>query len=202
MLKFYVYAYLRSVTSSTGIAGSPYYIGKGSGNRAIKQHTNIKTPDNRRDIVYIECNLTNVGALAIERRLIRWYGRVDNNTGILRNLTDGGEGAIGKKTSEHTKNLLRQHFTGRPRKKSTYIKTEIWHNTNWAFEKTENMKKHQSKISTGSGNGNAKLNELDVINIRKLIHSESKSNIELAILYNVSTQTISHIRNYRSWKHI
>lgn len=104
MLHFYVYAYLRDKDSQTAKAGTPYYIGKGSGKRAWSHCKNDSThpPSDKSHIVILENNLTNIGAFAIERKLIRWYGRIDNNTGILRNKTDGGEGTAGYKQSpEH-----------------------------------------------------------------------------------------------------
>jgi len=93
---YYVYAYLRSKDSKTAKAGTPYYIGKGKENRAwSKQHT-INLPTDISMIVLLETGLTDIGALALERRLIRWWGRKDLNSGILRNLTDGGEGGSGR----------------------------------------------------------------------------------------------------------
>lgn len=111
---YYVYAYV-SKTS-----GLPYYIGKGKGRRAyVKNGRAVLPPDNKALIIFMETNLTEIGAYALERRYIQWYGRRDNNTGILLNRTEGGEyiangGARkNRKHSEETKLKMSKAAKGR-----------------------------------------------------------------------------------------
>jgi len=64
-LGFYVYAYLRH-------DNTPYYIGKGFANRAwSKGKGEIHPPTNLSKIIIVEHRLTEIGALALERFLIR-----------------------------------------------------------------------------------------------------------------------------------
>ena len=107
-LEYYVYAYLRSKDSDIAKKGTPYYIGKGKGNRAWCRSghlkNNVNVPSDKTYIVILESSLTEIGAYALERRLIRWYGKKIEG-GILRNICDGGEGSLGPITEQHRKNI-------------------------------------------------------------------------------------------------
>lgn len=114
---YYVYAYINSKT------GQPYYIGKGKGDRAFQSHGFINIPPNKSNIIFMETNLTEIGAFALERRYINWYGRKIDKSGILLNILEGGNGAslcgelngmYGRNHNENTrKKMSNNHWTKR-----------------------------------------------------------------------------------------
>lgn len=112
-LIYYVYAYVRQTDSATAKAGTPYYIGKGKDNRAYGKHGKLPVPNDKSRIIIMETNLSELGAFALERRYINWWGRKDLSTGILYNRTDGGEGTSGCILSEETKQKMSLASTGR-----------------------------------------------------------------------------------------
>ena len=93
---FYVYAYLRQ-------DGTPYYIGKGKGTRAWSVQHSVNLPNNKDNIVILKESLDEENAFLMETNYILLYGRKDISTGILRNKTNGGDGAAGATRSAKTR---------------------------------------------------------------------------------------------------
>jgi hypothetical protein len=106
--EFYVYALENPIT------GLPFYVGKGKGNRAYHHSVEIyrKPTHNQNNhklntirkiieagyevaVKFIDTNLTEEIAFELEMFMIDMLGRKDTKTGILTNLTDGGEGLSG-----------------------------------------------------------------------------------------------------------
>ena len=110
---YYIYAYIRKSN------GTPYYIGKGLGRRAYQKTHNVSVPKDKSKIIILETNLTEIGAIALERRYIRWWGRKDLSTGILLNRTNGGEGNSGLLFTEEHKRKISESNQG---KHSTLVK--------------------------------------------------------------------------------
>jgi hypothetical protein len=109
---YYTYAYLREDKT-------PYYIGKGKGNRVNETRGRPcnKPPKDR--ILILKDNLTEEEAFKHEIYMISIFGRKDIKTGILHNKTDGGDGASGAIISQETKEKLRLSNIGKKRSDET-----------------------------------------------------------------------------------
>jgi hypothetical protein len=104
MNNYYTYAYLREDKT-------PYYIGKGKGFRLYVKKRIVPLPSKDR-IIYLKRNLTEQEAIEHEVYMIAVFGRKDTGTGILRNLTDGGEGTSGRIVSEEQKEIQSLKMSG------------------------------------------------------------------------------------------
>lgn len=132
MNTFYVYQ-LRLANSE-----HPFYIGKGVGTRCNShlKYFSLKSINRKNGIIKsakakgievkvekLHENLAENDALEIEKTLISRYGRLDKGTGILANMTDGGDGVrgnngalnsmYGRKHREESKALMSKSKVGR-----------------------------------------------------------------------------------------
>ena len=133
--EYYTYAYLREDRT-------PYYIGKGKGDRVYKKGKGeVKPPKDQSRILFLKQNLTEEEAFKHEVYMIAVLGRKDLGTGILRNKTDGGDGPSGVIRSEETR-----------RKYSEAKKGES--NPNYGKSHSEETRRKLSEARKGESNPN------------------------------------------------
>ena len=157
---YYTYAYLREDKT-------PYYIGKGKGNRAYRRRkTDIKPPKDKSRILILKQNLTEQEAFRHEVYMIAVFGRKDLGTGILHNRTDGGEGISGLVHTEETRRKMSEARKGKPsseetKKKLSEVKKNVY--IPWNKGKKTNSQNASKKYKIKFNNGN----EIIISNLSK-----------------------------------
>ena len=141
---YYTYVYLRADRT-------PYYIGKGRGKRIYSKARGIKAPKNESLILFLKKNLTEAEAFKHEIYMIFVLGRKDLGTGILRNLTEGGDGPSGAVRNNETRKKLSAAKSG---EKNPQFGRIGENSPNYGIRRTEAQKKANSERMSGEKNPN------------------------------------------------
>jgi hypothetical protein len=120
----YVYQHIRKDTNQ------PFYIGIGSdlnfyrANKFSERNEIWERIKNKTEILVeiLHDNIEWEDACVIEIELIKKYGRINNKTGILSNMTDGGEGTLNRVINEETRYLLGNGNRGKKRTEESKLK--------------------------------------------------------------------------------
>jgi len=150
--------------------GTPFYVGKGKGKRMyihlkknddknkLKQNiiNKIRRNGNEPITITVVNDLTEDKAYEIEKSLITHYGRRNIGTGILSNLTDGGEGVSGWTHSLETKRRLSKTSTNNKNalghKVTDEVKLKI-SESNKGLKRSDEVKLKMSAVHKGELNG-------------------------------------------------
>jgi hypothetical protein len=211
MNNFYVYSLIDPKDLSV------YYIGKSKIDRRIERHfypcnlnkSKYKYNPHKVNLIkkrkesgfevenyftQIAKNLSENKANELEKFLIREIGKEN-----LTNLTDGGEGKAGFSHSQKTKDKISESLLGRSRSKE--LKEKIS-----KAQKGRNLPKEQKdkirKTSLENRDGNYKLTEEKVSEIKWLLQNTDYYHTEICKVYNVSNHTIGDISRGNTWTNI
>ena len=143
--RFYTYAYLREDKT-------PYYIGKGTGDRIYSTNRRNNPPKDKSRIIFLKQNLTEEEAFRHEIYMIAVFGRKDLGNGILHNRTDGGEGSSGWVPSEETRRKISEASKGNTYMLGKTLSEETkrkMSETRKGKTHSEETKKKQSEVKKG-----------------------------------------------------
>lgn len=178
---------------------------------AISKKHKIAVPKDTSRIVFLEKNLTEIGAYVLERRYIRWYGSKDNKTGILRNKTDGGEGtsglcdklhyAYGKKLSKEKREYLSRINTGKTIPKHVRKKISDTSRRTYTEERRKQLKERMSgpdNPTYGRSRTEEEKQKLRVANPKKPIKCDQTqqtflSQVEAGKIMNIKQSDINNV---------
>lgn len=95
----------------------PFYVGKGTGRRIVSSDNRnyhwLNIADKHECYAkIIKGNMTGDESIILEKEEILKYGRLDNNTGILVNMTDGGDGLCGRIMPDEEKAMRSDNMSG------------------------------------------------------------------------------------------
>jgi hypothetical protein len=177
---FYVYLLIDPKTNL------PFYVGKGKGDRAkvhfrpsnLKQNTlknnKIKSmlSENVEPIIQIIArNLTEQEAWSLEVSTIKKYGRIDLNSGILCNHTDGGDGPANRKAWNRGKSfsIETRRKMSASRKNSKITKEQMLKNINKMIALNTGRKRpeHSKFLKENNPNKNKVVNESPLLWVNK-----------------------------------
>jgi len=171
--RFYTYAYLREDRT-------PYYIGKGKGNRVYRKYKGeIKLPKDKSKIIFLKQNITEEEAFKHEIYMIAVFGRKDLGTGILRNKTDGGEGSSGLKMSNESKQKMSKIHKGKTlseKHKQILTKYRIKKHSKETIEKLRKSK-IGNKWNVGRELSEEHKDKIRQANVGKVLSEETKIKI-------------------------
>ena len=144
----------------------------------------IKIELNDNSILFCCEDLTWEEACNKEKEFIKLYGRKDTKTGILSNLTNGGEGTYGHILNEKSKKIISTKLKGRKLNIETCIKMSNSKIGNVPSNKGIKMSDEQ-KIKIGLSNKNKKKPTI------KCLYCDKIRSIRLSYLFkkNIKNQT-------------
>lgn len=221
MNDYYVYIYLDPRKPGKYKYGEykfdyePFYVGKGKGRRYIvkqgrteyfkRKLNKIKKYGMIPIIIKLFDNISEKRSFDIEKQLIYEIEKV--SSGILINMTNGGEGISGYKHSKKSKKLISKNLKGIYRSRETkqnMSKSKIgymnpsYNNIVYFDVFNDELPKKQY----GEKNPSAKLSEYNVIGIWGDILRGELTQTEIAKKYNVEKTIISNIKRGKKWKYV